>query len=78
MTNKPLYMLSLDAESAYDCGLRQILCSELYKAVVAESAILFVDNRLANRSTVYEWEGIKMGAAMNVTGFEQGQKGQMV
>ena len=52
--------------------LRQVLCSELYKAGVAESAILYMDSRLASRRTIYEWDGVKMGPAEDVTGFEQG------
>jgi hypothetical protein len=70
--NRPVFMLALDAQSAFDRCLRQILCCELYKAGVAGSAILFMDNRLASRQTVYEWEGVKMGPASDTTGFEQG------
>ena len=65
-------MLSLDAQSAFDRCLRQILCGELYKSGVAGSAILFMDNRLESRLTVYEWDGQKMGPAKDDTGFEQG------
>ena len=69
---KPVLTLVLDAQSAFDRCLRQILCSELYKAGVAESAILYMDSRLANRKTVYEWDGVKMGPAEDISGFEQG------
>ena len=67
-----MFCLALDAESAFDRCLRQILCSELYKAEVARSAIIFMDNRLAARKTVFEWDGVSMGPAEDVTGFEQG------
>jgi hypothetical protein len=70
--NRPVFLLALDAQSAFDRCLRQILCCELYKAGVPGSAILFMDNRLTSRQTVYEWEGVKMGPAADVTGFEQG------
>ena len=50
--NKPVFLLALDAQSAFDRCLRQILCSELYKAGVSGSAILFMDSRLASRHTV--------------------------
>ena len=70
--NKPVFLLALDAQSAFDRCLRQILCSELYKAEVPGTAILFMDNRLASRKTVYEWEGTQMGPATDGTGFEQG------
>ena len=70
--NRPIFLLAIDAESAFDRCLRQVLCSELYKAEVPGSAILFIDNRLASRKTVYEWDGTKMGPAQDTTGFEQG------
>ena len=70
--NKPVFLLALDAQSAFDRCLRQILSCELYKAGVPGSAILFMDNRLASRQTVYEWDGVKMGPATDSTGFEQG------
>ena len=70
--NKPVYLLALDAQSAFDRCLRQILVCELYKAKVDGSAIAFIDKRLANRETVYEWNGEMMGPAKDDTGFEQG------
>ena len=48
------------------------MTSELYKAGVSPAAILIIDNRLARRATVYEWEGEMMGPARDITGFEQG------
>ena len=72
VSNKPVFILALDAQSAFDRCLRQVLCGELYKAGVAGSAIVYMDNRLDSRRTVYEWEGVKMGPAADKTGFEQG------
>ena len=72
VSNKPVYMLTLDAMSAFDRCLRQILCGELFKAKVPGSAILYMDSRLASRRTVYEWDGVMMGPAEDQTGFEQG------
>ena len=72
VSNKPVFILVLDAQSAFDRCLRQILCAELFKAGVDRSAIRYMDNRLANKKTVYEWDGVKMGPAKDVTGFEQG------
>ena len=68
----PVYLLALDAQSAFDRCLRQVLTSELYKASVPPAAILFIDRRLASRTTVYEWEGQMLGPARDITGFEQG------
>ena len=72
VSNKPLYVLTLDAQSAFYRCLRQILCEELYKAGVDRSAICFMDNRLASKRTVYEWDRVMMGPAEDTTGFEQG------
>ena len=54
VTNKPVFLLFLDAESAFDRCLRQILSGELYRAGVSHSAIKFMDSRLESRMTVYE------------------------
>ena len=35
-------------------------------------AVELVDNRLSNRSTVYEWNKQLLGPAVDETGFEQG------
>ena len=71
-SHQPVYLLALDAQSAFDRCLRQVLTSELYKAGMPGAAILLIDTRLASRRTVYEWEGTKMGPAIDITGFEQG------
>ena len=72
VTDQPVYLLVLDAESAYDRCLRQILCTELFMSGVTGSALLMLNNRLENRSTVYQWEGQMLGPAVDSTGFEQG------
>ena len=72
VSDKPVYLLVLDAQSAFDRCLRQILCNKLFEAGVAGSALLLINNRLASRSTVYEWDGEMMGPAHDQTGFEQG------
>ena len=58
--------------SAYDRCLRQILSSELYKADITGTALTFIDSRLKNRATAYEWNGEMMGPSNDDTGFEQG------
>ena len=70
--DKPVYVLSLDAQSAFDRCLRQILVCELYKAGVDGSGIQIIDNRLKNRATVYEWNNVLVGPGFDDTGFEQG------
>ena len=48
VSHKPVFMLALDAESAFDRCLRQILCKELYMAKITGTALTFIDRRLAN------------------------------
>ena len=72
IADQPVYLLVLDAQSAFDRCLRQILCSELFRSGVAGSALLLINNRLENRSTVYQWDGDMLGPAQDITGFEQG------
>ena len=72
VAKKPVFLIALDAQSAFDRCLRQILSTQLYKANTTGSALSFIDNRLANRATVYYWDGIMMGPSKDDTGFEQG------
>ena len=72
IADQPVYFLVLDAQSAFDRCLRQVLCTELFKAGVSGSALILINNRLENRSTVYQWDGEMLGPAMDTTGFEQG------
>ena len=72
ISDKPVFLLVLDAQSAFDRCLRQILCTELFKTGMTGSALLLVNNRLQSRSTVYQWDGEMLGPAQDITGFEQG------
>ena len=69
VSKKPVFLLSLDAQSAYDRCLRQILSSQLYNAYIDGTALTFIDNRLSSRATVYQWNGETMGPARDDTGF---------
>ena len=69
---QPVFLLALDAQSAFDRCLRQILICELYKAGQSDDSLVLIDNRLASRSTVYEWNRELLGPAQDETGFEQG------
>ena len=72
IADKPVYLIILDAEYAFDRCLRQILCTELFKSGVTGSALILINNRLSSRSTVYQWNGEMLGPAADLTGFEQG------
>ena len=71
IADQPVYFLVLDAQSAFDRCLRQVLCTELFKAGVTGSALLLLNNRLENRTTVSQWDGEMLGPARDTTGFEQ-------
>ena len=72
INNSPVYLLILDAQSAYDRCLRQVLCTELFMTGMNGKALLLLDNRLRSRATVYQWEDEMLGPATDDTGFEQG------
>ena len=72
VAKKPVFLIALDAQSAFDRCLRQILSTQLYKANITGSALSFIDNRLACRATMYHWDGTTMGPSKDDTGFEQG------
>ena len=44
-------MLALDAQSAFDRCLREVLVSELFKSNTAPEAIAVIENRLKNRTS---------------------------
>ena len=72
VSNKPVFFLCLDAKSAFDKCLKEILVSCLFKSKVEGDALLLINNRLSNRKTVYEWDRKLMGPAVDETGTEQG------
>ena len=72
VARKPVFLLALDAQSAFDRCLRQILICELFKTGTNNEALKLVDNRLKSRCTIYEWDKQLMGPAPDMTGFEQG------
>ena len=72
VTDKPIYLLFLDAQSAFDRCLRHILMTELFVSGMKDTTLLLVDNRLKSRSTVYQWCDEVLGPSRDITGFEQG------
>ena len=72
VTDKPIYLLLLDAQSAFDRCLRHILMTELFVSGMKDTTLLLIDNRLKSRSTVYQWCDEVLGPSRDITGFEQG------
>ena len=69
---KPLFVLLLDAKSAFDRVLRQILVRRLFLDTTQDQRILYWDLRLASRKTFCSWDGNLMGPIHDQRGVEQG------
>ena len=69
---KPLFLLLLDAKSAFDKVLREIMVRRLYLDTFADQGVSYWNLRLANQLTYCYWEGQLMGPLCNELGVEQG------
>ena len=73
LTDKlPLFVLYLDAQSAFDVVQREILIRNLYHTQQDDQSIIYIDNRLSSRETVVDWDGHLMGPIHDEQGLEQG------
>ena len=71
-SGRPLFVLLLDARSAFDRVLRQILVRRLYLDTTKDQRVLYWDLRLASRQTFCAWDGQLMGPIHDQRGVEQG------
>ena len=71
---KPIYALFLDAKSAFDKALFQILSRHLYLDGTQEQKLSFIIQRLENRITFCEWDKQILGPIIDQLGLEQGGK----
>ena len=69
---EPVFVLYLDAKSAFDNVLRQILIRNLFNCGTTGHSLLYFDNRLKNRQTFVDWDGHIMGPVKDECGLEQG------
>ena len=69
---QPLFVLYLDARSAFDLVQREILIHSLYHAQDQDQSILYIDKRLQCRQTMLDWNGCLMGPISDEQGVEQG------
>ena len=69
---KPIFVLLLDAKSAFDLVLRQILVRRLFLDSPQDQRVIYWDKRLANRTTYCQWEDQLMGPIRDQLGLEQG------
>ena len=70
--SEPLFILLLDAKSAFDLVLREILIRRLFLDTTPDQRIRYWDLRLSNRTTFCQWEGETMGPIRDELGLEQG------
>ena len=70
--NLPVFLLFLDAKSAFDLIVTEYLVRNLYTSGVSGDALLFFNHRLCNRRTFCEWDKTIMGPIHDQHGTEQG------
>ena len=68
----PVFCLLLDAKSAYDRALREILSRRMYLDGTDGHSLLYLDARLKHRSTIIEWDKHLMGPIYDQQGVQQG------
>lgn len=69
---QPLFVLYLDARSAFDVVLAELLVKNLFTINTTGHCLLYLNNRLMNRHTYIDWEGNLMGPICDEQGLEQG------
>ena len=65
-------MLYLDAKSAFDVVLRELLVKNLFIAGTTGESLVYLNNRLESRRTILDWNGQLMGPILDELGLEQG------
>ena len=71
-SQKPLFVLLLDARSAFDRVLREILVRRLFLDTTQDQRISYWNLRLTSRQTFCAWDGQLMGPIHDKRGTEQG------
>ena len=69
---QPVYVLYLDAQSAFDVVLRELLVRRVFHANTTDQSLLYLNNRLGSRKTIVDWNGHHMGPVNDEQGLEQG------
>ena len=71
--NQPVFVLYLDAKSAFDVVLRELLVKNIFNINNnCSQSLLYLDNRLKSRETFLDWNGELMGPILDEQGLEQG------
>ena len=69
---EPIFVIYLDAKSAFDVVLPELLVKNLYHCGTDEKSLLMINNRLTSRSTCLEWNKELAGPINDEQGVEQG------
>ena len=69
---QPVFLLFLDAKSAFYLVLRENVIVNAFKAGTCDQGLLYLNNRLENRRTYCEWSKTLMGPIDDSIGVEQG------
>ena len=72
VSSKPIFMIFLDAKSAFDTVIIPYLIRQLYFSGVDGSSLLYMDNRLTSRITFCEFDKQLAGPIHDEQGLEQG------
>ena len=67
-----MFAIFLDAKSAFDRVLREILVRNLFIAGTCDQKLLYINERLSNRNTYCEYDKTMMGPIKDNRGLEQG------
>ena len=69
---QPIYLLFLDAKSAFDRVVPELLIRNLFLSGMNGNSLVYLNNRLTNRATYLEWNKTIMGPIKDELGLEQG------
>ena len=69
---EPIYLLFLDAMSAYDTVMPKLLIKNMYLAGMEGNSLTSMNHRFTNRQTYVDWAGNLMGPIHDEHGLEQG------
>ena len=68
----PVFALFLDAKSAFDLVMKEVLIRNLYLAETDDQCLLYFNQRLSHRQTYCRYDKIMMGPIHDNRGLEQG------
>ena len=72
VTKSPVFVLMLDAKSAFDKIIKEFIIRNAFLAGTHGQALLYLADRLGSRQTYVEWEKCMMGPIHDTLGVEQG------